>query len=225
MTDEVIPTPAETSETTPIQDLPDDGVDFLDTPIKEETKAEDAPKEEKPPEEPKPVEDIVYEIPEGYKEEDLDKELLGEYNEMAKKAGLSKESYTEFFKKYAQGVEKYQDKLFEAVVKQQTEWKRQIENDPEIGGEQKDKTLLTINQMLKTVGGESEITEFKNAMRETGAGNNPVIVKFLARVSKMVSEGGYVTGGVVKGTQSGTEKYFNKIFGEMDSYKEAKQKG
>lgn len=225
MTDEPQTESQPSTEAPIIADVPEnDDVDFLDTPVKEDVK----PEEDKAKEEPKaeaPQQDIVYEIPEGYKEEDLDKELLTEYNDMAKKAGLSKETYTEFFKKYAQGIEKYQDKLFGAVVKQQNEWKRQIENDPEIGGENKDKTLLTINQMLKTVGGDNEVAEFKKAMRETGAGNNPVIVKFLARASKMVSEGGYVTGGTPKQVASGTEKYFNKIFGEMDSYKDAKQKG
>jgi hypothetical protein len=221
MTDEV------THETLTTESVLED-VDFLDTPVEEPTKSDESKQEEKPVEEGKPEEakeNISYKIPEGYKEEDLDKELLTQFNEVAKKAGLSQDTYDTLFKKYAYGVEKYQEKLFEQVVKQQTEWKRQIENDAEIGGDNKDKTLLSINQMLKTVGGESEVAEFKKAMRETGAGNNPVIVKFLARASKMVTEGGYVTGGTVKNTPSGTEKYFNKIFGEMDSYKDAKQKG
>jgi len=222
MTDEVTSTPTETPETTPIENVPENDVDFLDTPIKEEPKTEEAPKVDKPTES---VEQIEYSIPEGYKEEDIDKELLGQYNDMAKKAGLSKESYTEFFKKYAEGIEKYQDKLFQMVIKQQSEWKSQIENDAEIGGEKKGDTLLSINQMLKTIGGDDEIVKFKDAMRDTGAGNHPVIIKFLARASKMVSEGGYVTGNVTQKTLSGQEKYFNKIFGEMDSYKDAKQKG
>lgn len=204
-----------------------DDVDFLDTEVsekpKEEVKTEETKSEEAPKEAPQ--EEIVYELPEGYKEEDLDKDALKEFNEMAKKAGLSKEAHAEFFKKHASLVEKYQEQLFERVAKTQREWRSQIENDPEIGGDNKEKTLLSINQMLDTVGGKDEVASFKKEMRDLGAGSNPVIIKFLARVSKMVSEGGYVTGGTPKQTVSGQEKYFSKIFAEMDSYKEAKQKG
>ena len=69
-------------------------------------------------------------------------------------------------------------------------WKNEITTDPEIGGHQLDSNMVLAARALDAFGGEG----LRRALDETGAGNNPAVVKAFVRMGKLLAEPGYATG-------------------------------
>lgn len=77
--------------------------------------------------------------------------------------------------------------------KQQGDWQREIQADPELGGSNLDVVKQTVSRVLDN----SELSDpkFREALSFTGAGNNPAVVRTLYRWAKALSEGDAVSGG------------------------------
>ena len=74
-------------------------------------------------------------------------------------------------------------------TKLNADWQEQVRNDKEIGGPNLDKTLATIKQVKQMP--QFAVPGLDDALYATGAGNNPVIVKYLAKLSSAITEGGH----------------------------------
>ena len=149
-----------------------------------------APQEKAPAEEP-PAPVYEFTIPEGIKLEDAAlsefKSVLGEYRaqpELAQK--LLDRHLTEVSRIHAE-TQRHQHEVWETT---QTQWRDQVKADPEIGGSRYETTITTCVGLVRNFGGtESEINELQQALTFTGAGNNPAIIKWIARIGAALQEG------------------------------------
>jgi hypothetical protein len=79
--------------------------------------------------------------------------------------------------------------------KTQEDWQKQTLADPEIGGAKWPEASAGISRLLTEFAPKGKEAEFRQAWGLTGAGNHPLIVKFLANVSKKLTvEGRPVSG-------------------------------
>ena len=74
--------------------------------------------------------------------------------------------------------------------KEQESWKKVVQNDPEIGLSQFDTSLEQCSRALERFG-TKELTE----LFDSGIGNHPEIVRFVARVGSAMSDDSWVSGG------------------------------
>ena len=69
--------------------------------------------------------------------------------------------------------------------KMQETWRDQITKDPIIGGDKLAPTLANITKVIDKFGSP----ELRQALDLTGAGNNPAIIKFMAKIADQFKEG------------------------------------
>ena len=75
-----------------------------------------------------------------------------------------------------------------------SEWRSQVESDPQIGGQQLDATKAEIGKAMATLPPKLQ-ADFKDAMNLTGAGDHPAVVKAFYTLAKSINEGQHVSGG------------------------------
>lgn len=73
----------------------------------------------------------------------------------------------------------------------QASWQAEVQADPEIGGPNLEKTIANIGQLMTRFGND----EVRRAFDQTGAGNNPHIVRFLNSLHAQLREPGPVNPG------------------------------
>ena len=78
-----------------------------------------------------------------------------------------------------------------AVTKQAQDWAASIKNDPEIGGENYDKSVASAIKVIQSFG-DPALTELLNT---SGLGNHPALFKFCHRISAAISEDKFVMPG------------------------------
>lgn len=147
-----------------------------ETPVKEETSA------------PAVVEDFKLEISE---ESGLTEKDALEVAALAKEAGLSKEVAQKLLDNRAshlKNVYETQKSDFENKV---SEWKKELENDPEIGGVNFKTSILQANIILDKFASP----KLRKDLDSTGLGNHPELVRFIARLGKEFSNDTMVKGG------------------------------
>lgn len=124
----------------------------------------------------------------------VSKELLTEFTELAKSEKLSPEAaqkIVDFAPKLGERIALANKQAWDTMVQ---DWQGAVKNDPEIGGPKLEGTLSTISKAIDTYA-PKEKEALLNAFRLTGAGSEPNIVKFIARLSQQVSEPKFLPGG------------------------------
>jgi len=91
--------------------------------------------------------------------------------------------------------------------KQQDAWTKAAKADPDIGGEQFNQAVEASGKAVARFGGD----ELKALLNDTGYGRHPVVLKFLAKVGRAMSESTMATNGVPLGT--GHKSLVNKLYG------------
>lgn len=87
------------------------------------------------------------------------------------------------------------------------EWSNSVMQDPEIGGAKLAGVKATVASAMAQFGNPDEI---KSALNETGAGSNPVLIKWFNRMASALSEGTPVkSGGVPNTRKSGPEVFYD----------------
>ena len=71
-------------------------------------------------------------------------------------------------------------------------WTKEVMADPEIGGAKLAEVKTNVARAMAQYGNPDEI---KAALNETGAGSNPVIIRFLNKMASALGEGTPVTNG------------------------------
>ena len=183
----------------------------------EEESKEEKNGEEEPADEEKEQEEEQEGAPEEYGEFvfsegfEADKELLGEFTELAKEHNLPQDEaqkYTAMGEKVAKKA--YSDaykKQSEAWDMQQEKWAEEILQDPEIGRndpKQLEKELAGCNAVLGKFGDK----EFREELADTGFGNNAGLVRMLHRISKATKSDTFVKGGGVSRKKSAAETWY-----------------
>lgn len=201
--------------------VPDEGTTILTEPIKEEPKPEEklypetkpvekplevpdakpadkAPTETKPPEEvtkpeekttAKPPEEYDLKAPEGSL---LSAEDVAQTLKDAKAAGLTKEQAETLLTSKDQGAKALKTRQDTAFEQTKVQWKKDVENDPEMGGEKHTETVTLANRAFKTLAS----ADLQIWAEKTGLGNYPEFVRLMAKVGRMMGEDRLIRGTV-----------------------------
>lgn len=166
----------------------DDAENLFDGKVKEDAKEEAATDSEAP-------EKYEFKAPDGM---ELDAEMAEEFSPIAKELGLSNEKAQKLVDYYASNV------LTKIAARQATQlknlqgnWAKEAKADPEFGGNEANlKSNMALVARAKAYAGDA----FSKEINTLGIGNNPTLLKFLAKVGKGLAEDAPAVGGVAAGS-------------------------
>ena len=164
---------------------------------KDKEEGKDADGKDKPTGAPEAYEDFT--LPEGM---EMDAEVLGEFKNLAKELNIPQAKAQQLIDFQTQLATKQAEEYQAAVVKQSQEWAASIKNDPEIGGENYEKSVASAIKVIQSFG-DPALTELLN---QSGLGNHPALFKFCHRISAAISEDKFV----LPGSQSNTGRKSNE---------------
>lgn len=72
----------------------------------------------------------------------------------------------------------------------QETWQGQAKADPEFGGDKFQATMTNVGKLVQEYGNDA----LREALDTTGAGNHPEVIRFLSKLSSLLTEGGPATG-------------------------------
>lgn len=120
-------------------------------------------------------------------------EIMDAFKDIAKNHKLDQAGAQEYVNLATQLIQKEQDRAFDAWRDTNNQWLEAVTKDTEIGGTKLNENMgLIANEMGQIMG--DGFKAWRDAMKYTGAGNHPEIVRGLFRVAKKLSEGGKVQG-------------------------------
>lgn len=129
-----------------------------------------------------------FKLPEGF---ETDEETTKGFLDIMNDEKLTRAELAQKLVDYQAGL---MTKMSEAGAKlfadQQEEWQNAARADPDIGGEKLAPALGQIAGLLDKYGSP----ELRTVFDVTGAGNNPLMIKFLSKIAADLSEGGPVLG-------------------------------
>lgn len=137
---------------------------------------------------PESYEDFT--IPEGFETDD---ESVEQFSSMAKELGLSQEQAQKLLNKQAEVSAENIAQAETARVQREQGWVDELKADANFGGKNLAETVERANRTLRNLGSP----ELISLIKETGYGNNPEVVKFMANIDKRLGEDSMVEG---KGT-------------------------
>ena len=164
---------------------------------KDKEDGKDADGKDKPTGAPEAYEDFT--LPEGM---EMDAEVLGEFKNLAKELNIPQAKAQQLIDFQTQLATKQAEEYQAAVVKQSQEWAASIKNDPEIGGENYEKSVASAVKVIEAFGDPS----LKELLNTSGLGNHPSLFKFCHRISAAISEDKFV----LPGSQSNTGRKSNE---------------
>lgn len=135
---------------------------------------------------PEAYEDFT--LPEGM---EMDADVLGEFKGLAKELNIPQDKAQKLIDFQTQLATKQAEQYQAAVAKQSQDWAAAIKNDPEIGGENYDKSVASAIKVIQSFG-DPALTELLNT---SGLGNHPALFKFCHRISAAISEDKFVMPG------------------------------
>lgn len=149
-----------------------------------EVKTEEAPAkaeddkaaEAKPAEESKPDE-IKLELPENAL---LSKEAVDSVVSFAKEHKLPQDVASKILNRENEAVEGYVKAQVEAHEKQVNEWVKEVQTDPELGGEKFKESAELSKRVVERFGSPKLVKE----LNETGYGNHPELVRLLSKIGR-----------------------------------------
>lgn len=153
---------------------------------KDKEEGKDADGKDKPTGAPEAYEDFT--LPEGM---EMDVEVLGAFKNLAKELNIPQAKAQQLIDFQTQLATKQAEEYQAAVVKQSQEWAASIKNDPEIGGENYEKSVASAIKVIQSFG-DPALTELLN---QSGLGNHPALFKFCHRISAAISEDKFVLPG------------------------------
>jgi polyribonucleotide nucleotidyltransferase len=117
-------------------------------------------------------------LPESF---ELDTARLGKLNEIAKTHKLPKEAAEAVLALAIEQAQAQQESLAAAAE----QWKAEVLKDPVLG---KPESVAAVRRVVSTFG-DSELTDMLNS---TGMANHPAVVRFVHKVSQVLSEDAFI---------------------------------
>lgn len=156
-----------------------------------------------PPAEVAPFDMAALKLPEGF---ELPEELKGKFTEIATKSKLGAEAAQSLIDLHAETVKSAQDSIYSQWTELHKKWVAEVKADPELGDSQglRPEVHTSIGKLLDEYGGP----EIRQALDLTGAGNNPQVVRFLAKVAGALTEGGHVVGAPAAGAKNAASIFY-----------------
>lgn len=137
-------------------------------------------------------------------EQALGKEVLKEVEAFAKENGLSNEAAQAMLKREEAMLQKLQDANAEAFDNRVESWRQDVLADKQLGGENFEKTKLDAQKAVKHFGDE----DFIKILNETGYGNNPSVVRFLANIGALMQNDSLIASGKEQPGEKPLHEYF-----------------
>lgn len=126
-------------------------------------------------------------VPEGMS---IDEAVSKPFVDIVNKFGLGRDAVSELVALQAKAMNDASEKGSADWNKLQDTWRDEVMKDADIGGAKWQGAQSSIAKVLDEFG----TPELRSALDLTGAGNNPHVVKFLAKIGSKFTEGGF-TGG------------------------------
>ena len=126
-----------------------------------------------------------FKAPEGY---EFNKERVADASATFKELGLSQEQAQKVMDLYGKAIQESENAPYDLWAKTQTEWRDQVMKSDL--GPQIDQVKATISKGLDVLGDPKLVSDFKQVMDFTGAGNNIHFVRAFYGLAKLVTEGG-----------------------------------
>lgn len=141
-------------------------------------------------------------MPEGM---ETDEGVLGKFTGVAKELNLTQEQAQKLIDISAENAKALMDKQREVWRETREKWVASIKTDKEFGGSKYAETLAYAKRTIREFG----TTELKTFLTDTGYGDNPDLIKFLAKAGKALSDDRLVEGKAPSLTKSPAEKMYN----------------
>lgn len=160
-----------------------------DAEVKTETKDGDKKDETKSA----APEKYEYKLPEGMK---LDDAVRTKADTMFKDMGLSNEQAQSLVNFYGEQIAAVANAPVDAYKTLTTEWKTEAESHPDLRGKlgPGKEVNVRIAKALDGLGDPKLVSDFKQLMDLTGAGNNQAFIRVIDRFAQKVTEGTHVAG-------------------------------
>lgn len=157
----------------------------------------------------------TYELTAGEGQE-FDKSSFDVVEPIFREIGLSNDQAQKLVSAYGEKImpalaEKAKAQLETQAATTRKEWSDAFHNDPDLGGANKDKTLSDAARAFDHYGlkkGEG----FRQLLDESGLGNHPDLIRFVARVGRDLDEGGFERGGAVAQPKTPEGKMYGAEF-------------
>lgn len=161
-------------------------------------------KSEPAPEDTVPEDGVyAYNLPEGIT---ADPTVSDAMNPVFKEAGLTQKQVDLVVGKYAELIQKDQETRVGRVDETLNGWLDAAKKDPEIGGDKWDASVKQANAVLDRFGDE----ETDAALRQTGAGVHPAIIRLLARAGAAIADDKFVAGHRAEPEKRSFEDFYEK---------------
>lgn len=134
---------------------------------------------------PKVPEKYEFKTPDGA---DLNPEVMGEFEGVAKELGLSQENAQKVVDVMGPKIAAAQAAKFEAI---KAEWTENARTDKEFGGDKLNENMAVAKKALDAFG----TPELRTLLNESGLGNHPELIRAFYRAGQKISAPNFVTGG------------------------------
>jgi hypothetical protein len=128
----------------------------------------------------------------------MDKEVLGEFEGIAKELKLSQEEAQKVSDIGVKLAQKWEAKQADAIQQAAAEWAASATADKEYGGDKLTDSLTTAKKALDAFG----TPELRTLLNDSRLGNHPEVIRFMVRAGEAISEDRMVTGGAGPATAS-----------------------
>lgn len=135
---------------------------------------------------------------------DLDAEVLGDFQGIAKELNLSQDAAQRLTDLGVKLAQKWSTEGQQAADAMFTDWKSQAETDKEFGGDALPANLAVAKKAVDQFG-TPELRELLDVHR---LGDNPEVIRFMFRVGKAISEDTFVAGYKTSPAQSAAKTLF-----------------
>lgn len=125
-------------------------------------------------------------MPEGF---DLNQEVAGEFEAYARELNLPQDKAQSVVDMGVKLLQSAQAQQAEAYQQTQEQWRNEVVNDKEIGGQALAENLSYAAKVLDTFA-----PDLRSVLDETGLGNHPAFVKAFIKIGKAISEDRLVGG-------------------------------
>lgn len=140
----------------------------------------------------KPIVYKDFNFPEGIKP---DEKMLTGFKDIMAKAKVPQEVAQELIDLYGSQLAELSKAPYKLWEDTQNKWRADMKADTEVGGEKLDENLGLMSQLIDAVAeNQKEATAMRQMLDLTGAGNHPMMARFMTRMGKLLLEGGPVGG-------------------------------
>lgn len=154
---------------------------------------------------PKAPEQYEFKMPEGVT---MDQKQIEAFTPLAKKLDLDNAQAQELVDFYANAQKAASEQAMTAWTTQVNTWKDETKNDPEIGGKNLEASLNAGKAFLKQFGDDQVI----KVLDQYGLGNNPAIVRLLAKAGKAMGEDKFHSGSTSAADEDSPEAKAHRMF-------------